>query len=128
MPRAPHLLTGEWGEDLAVKCLRAKKYRILGRRVRIGRGEIDIVARDGEQLVFVEVKARATAKEGRPAEAVNYRKRRLLAQSGMRYISRMRHAVTSYRFDIVEVVGNRNDPSPAVTHIVRAFDRRGRWR
>ncbi len=125
---AEHLLTGEWGERVAVRYLRSKRYRILGRRIRIGRGEIDIIARDGDHLVFVEVKTRSSDGDRRPADAVDAAKRRMLARTGIRYISRMRNAVTSFRFDIIEVKGERGDRTPVINHIMKAFDRRGNWR
>ncbi|MDP2991221.1 MAG: YraN family protein, partial [Kiritimatiellota bacterium] len=62
--------TGPWGEAQAERTLRQKGYAILGRRVRVGRrDELDLVARDGEVLVFVEVKTRKAEMFGRPGEA-----------------------------------------------------------
>lgn len=124
-----HLATGEWGEAIAEKFLKQKGYRILGRRVHFGNGEFDLIARDGEDLVFVEVKTRAPGGETRPAVAVDRRKRLLLAKNGMKYARRLKRSTQAFRFDIVEVVGRLNDRQPPeIQHLVRAFDHHGRWR
>jgi putative endonuclease len=73
--------------------------------VRAGRGEIDLVCRDGESLVFVEVKTRQTDRYGRPAEAVNAIKRRRLIQAALWYLRELDNPEVRYRFDIVEVLG-----------------------
>ena len=79
---------GKTGEDLAVAELERRGYAILARRYRTKHGEIDIVARDGETMVFVEVKARATAEFGTAAEAVTRRKQRRLASMAVDYLAR----------------------------------------
>jgi putative endonuclease len=96
---------GKSGEDLAVSTLEARGYAILARRYRTRHGEIDIVARDGETLVFVEVKARATAEFGTAAEAVTERKQRKLASMASEYLTRNRVTDTACRFDVVAIDG-----------------------
>ena len=94
----------------------------MGRRVRQGnREEIDVVARDGEVLVFVEVKTRASEAYGRPAASVDRNKRRLLCRAAARYLARMADPRVCYRFDIVEVVGSPRDGVKDVRHIANAF-------
>ena len=74
---------GRAGEDAAVALLQAEGYRIVGRNVRVPGGEIDVIARDGDVVVFVEVKARASHAFGSAAGAVDARKRaRLRAAAG----------------------------------------------
>lgn len=123
-----HLRTGEWGERIAAKELKQKGFKILGKRVRIGtRDEIDLVARDGEALVFVEVKTRKSEKFGRPASSVDRAKRRTLSRAAVRYIKRLKDPRVCFRFDVVEVVGEIDDPNPPIIrHIENAFplDRR----
>ena len=86
-----NLAAGLWGEEQAAKFLEGRGYRILGRRVRVGRrDEIDLVARAGETLVFVEVKTRRGEDFGRPAEAVDRDKRRALSRAAIRYLRRLR--------------------------------------
>lgn len=111
---------GTAGEDLAAQYLAGKGYRIIKRNFYFGRnGEIDIVARDGDVLVFVEVKARTSAAYGTPEEAVTAGKQRTirLAAQGYCYI----HNIVDMecRFDVVAV--DLHCRPPAIRHLVRAF-------
>ena len=84
---ADHIATGKWGEKVAERLLKKTGYRILGRRVRIGtRDELDLVARDGQVLVFVEVKTRKAEDYGRPAAAVDRGKRHVMSRAATRYL------------------------------------------
>ena len=119
--------TGKWGEKEAEKHLRGKGYRILGRRVRVaGRDEIDLVARDGKVLVFVEVKTRASERYGRPLAAVDRRKRQVTSRAAMRYVQKLRDPDVMFRFDVVEVIGTPDGPAHMVRHVEEAYplDRR----
>jgi len=91
---------GRAGEDAAAALLEAHGYRIVGRNVRLPGGEIDIIARDGDVVVFVEVKARANASYGSAVGAVDARKRatlRAVASDWLQVAAPRAHA----RFDIV---------------------------
>jgi len=118
-----HLRAGLWGERIAERALRHKGYRILGRRVRFGpREELDLVARDGNDLVFVEVKTRASEDYGRPIDAVSPDKQRLLVRAAWGYLRRLGKRRPEYiRFDVVEVIGRAEDGEPTVNHIENAF-------
>jgi putative endonuclease len=94
---------GAYGEDLARWELERRRYRILDRRVRSRLGEIDIVARDGPILVFVEVKTRTGTRYGSPVDAVDWRKRKKLIQLAKRYLARKKMTDVPIRFDIVGV-------------------------
>ena len=114
--------TGLWGEARAAKFLRRNGYRVIGRRVRIGtRDEIDIVARDGDTLVFVEVKTRATEDFGRPSDAVDRAKRRNLSRAAVRYLRKKKFPDVCFRFDIVEVIGSKDARESTIRHIENAF-------
>jgi putative endonuclease len=91
------------GEERAVEELERRGYAILARRYRTRHGEIDIVARDGDTLVFVEVKARETAEFGTAAEAVTRRKQRRIVRMAVDFLAR--HQLTSEpcRFDVVAI-------------------------
>ena len=116
-----HLTTGLWGESQAESFLRAKGYSILSRRFRITpRDEFDLVARDGEILVFVEVKTRKTEAFGSPLTAVDRKKRHVLSRAAVRYLGRLKKPV-NFRFDVVEVVGGKGRGAPVVRHIENAF-------
>jgi putative endonuclease len=121
LPLPGHLATGVWGEREAEQFLAAKGYSILSRRFRVTlRDEVDLVARDGEILVFVEVKTRKTETYGRPLSAVDRRKRHVLSRAAVRYLGRLRKPV-NFRFDVVEVIGSRDTGNPLVRHIENAF-------
>jgi putative endonuclease len=124
-----HLRTGRWGEKQAEHYLRRRGFRILGRRVRVGRrDELDLVARDRDCLVFVEVKTRGDEAFGRPAAAVDRKKRHALSRAAIRYMLKLREKPCHFRFDVVEVVGSRDEGAPAVRHIRGAFSLNSRYR
>ena len=113
---------GLWGEKHAEKHLKRKKYRILGRRVRLGkRDEIDLVARQGKTLVFVEVKTRKSEAFGRPVAAVGREKRRVMSRAAVRYLRERDFPKIHFRFDVVEVIGELDDKKPNIRVIENAF-------
>jgi putative endonuclease len=115
-----HLALGESGEDLACAALQRRGYAVLERRYRTRIGEIDIVAMDGEVLVFVEVKTRRSARYGHPAEAVTFEKRRRVALMAADYLARRRRPASACRFDVVAVTIS-TDGAPRVDVIPGAF-------
>jgi putative endonuclease len=94
---------GKLGEDAACDELRRRGYAILARRFRTRVGELDIVARQGPTLVFVEVKARSSSRFGWGADAVTPRKQRRLARMAQEFILRSRLTRVPCRFDVVSV-------------------------
>jgi putative endonuclease len=103
--RSPHLRRGALGEKLAGKFLRKKGYKILYRNFRgHSGGEIDIVARDADTLVFVEVKTRGGEAFGRPVAAVDREKRRRIARGGLAWLRMLDNPEILFRFDVVEIV------------------------
>lgn len=113
---------GRWGEDVAVDSLARKGYKILGRRVRPNRhDEIDIVARDGDTIAFVEVKTRRSEAFGRPADAVRHEKRHALNRAARAYLRRLGFPKCFCRFDVVEVVAKPGEAASAVRHLENAF-------
>jgi putative endonuclease len=114
--------TGRWGEDVAARMLAGKGYKILGTRVLVGKhDELDLVARLGEILVFVEVKTRKTEGFGRPLSSVDRRKQRAMSRAAVRYIGHLKNPRVNFRFDVVEVVGEVNGRAPVVRHVENAF-------
>ena len=97
------VILGETGEDLACRELRRRGYAILARRYRRRRGELDIVARDGPTLVFVEVKTRESHEFGEAAEAVTPLKQRTMVQLAIDYMARHRLTSEPCRFDVVSI-------------------------
>ena len=107
------------GEELACRELGRRGYAILARRYRTRFGEIDIVARDGETVVFVEVKARAGQEFGGAAAAVTMEKQRRVTQMAVDYLCRHRLAGCACRFDVVAI--DFEDGKPCVTVYPNAF-------
>ena len=95
---------GKRGEDLACAELEKRGYVIVDRRFRTRCGELDIVARDGGVLVFVEVKARSGSNFGTPFESITWKKRQRLSQMAASYLFVRRLAGVACRFDVVAVV------------------------
>lgn len=116
----PPAWRGEYGELVAASYLRAAGYRVLRQRFRYGTGgEVDLVCRHGEELVFAEVKSTTSARAGAAARHVDREKRELIRRGARRWLMLLGRSVP-YRFDIVEVAlpaGQR----PAVHHMPRAF-------
>jgi putative endonuclease len=102
MSRA-RVILGKTGEDLACAELERRGYAIIARRYRRRGGEIDIVSRDGETIVFVEVKARGGRAFGEAAEAVTPFKRRRMTQIALDYMARHRLSNRPCRFDVVSI-------------------------
>ena len=95
---------GDRGEDLAIKHLQKRGYKVIEKNYRCRWGEIDLIARDRETLVFVEIKARTSSGFGLPQEAVDGFKQRKLAQVAKAYVAErnVKEAISS-RFDVVAV-------------------------
>jgi putative endonuclease len=115
---------GKTGEDLAVAELERRGYAIVARRWRNRAGEIDIIARDGETLVFVEVKAREDHDFGDAAESVTMRKRRTIVRLAKAYVVEQRWIDRPCRFDVVTI--HRDAGRSVVTVYPNAFDECGR--
>lgn len=104
---------GRAAEDAAAELLRQRGYQILLRNYRTHRGEIDIIARDGGTIVFVEVKARRSGWT-RSLEAVDFRKRRRLVRAALEFAATRRLAGVTLRFDVVSVtLGPDGEPRSA---------------
>lgn len=114
--------TGRIGEAYAAQFLQQKGYEILRANARVGRlGEIDIVAREKNILVFVEVKTRHSELFGLPQEAVNFRKQKKLCQCAMLYLKQMNMKNKAFRFDVVAVLLNKDDTVKRMEVIQNAF-------
>lgn len=112
---------GKIGEDLACQELERRGYAILARRYRSRVGEIDIVARDGPTLVFVEVKTREGQEFGDGAEAVTGFKRHRIGRVALDYLARHRQTECPCRFDVVSVA-IREGSAPTIEVYQNAFD------
>ena len=108
------------GEDMAAHHLGSKGYTILHRNIRFPEGELDLVAKLGRTLVFIEVKARETEKFGLPHQFVSVQKQRRLVAMANRFVSYCRLQGTAVRFDVVSVV-LPSGQLPQIEHIENAF-------
>ncbi len=127
LPASPHIALGRQGEALAAAHLKKHGYKILYRNFRAPHGgEVDIVCRDiahGE-LVFIEVKTRSSEDFGRPLDAVDHRKRRLILRGAMTWLRMLDMPDITFRFDVMEVLmtGPRE-----IRHIENAFPLPGNY-
>ena len=110
---------GARGEQVAARHLRRQGYKILFRGYRTPNGEIDLIARDGASLVFVEVKAR---RQGVPAEAVTLEKQRRLTLTALQFLKRYGLLEQRGRFDVVAIVWPDDRRPPTIEHIRNAFE------
>ena len=111
---------GSAGEEIACRHLESKGYAIVQRRFRMFGGEIDIVARDGDKLVFVEVKARADESHGRPEESVTPGKQRQIRKIARGYLLAHPCGDVDCRFDVVAILF-RGPDGHRLEHFVDAF-------
>ncbi|NWF72202.1 MAG: YraN family protein [Nitrospirae bacterium] len=125
----PRRIVGQEGESAAEQYLRHKGYRIVARNLRSSVGELDLVAEDGQVLVFVEVKTRRTGAFGGAIHAVHQRKQEKLIQLAALYLARHHIKDRLCRFDVVLLQGT-DAAVPQVEHIQNAFEISGddlRW-
>lgn len=106
---------GDSVEKAAVAFLRSKGYEVIVENYRCPEGELDIVCRDGEEIVFVEVRSRADARFGGALYAVSQAKQQQVARVAQAFLSRTRSHSDTCRFDVVAVTGDE------IEHIIDAF-------
>ncbi len=97
-------VTGKTGEQLGIEYLKERGYQIVGHNVRAPFGEIDLVAREGNALVFIEIKARRSLAFGRPEEAVTLQKRKQLERLASWYLMKLGDDNFPVRFDVLSVL------------------------
>ena len=121
--RTPRQILGARGEKAAAQHLRRHGYKILTRNFRSGNAEVDLIARDKDWLVFVEVKTRKSEQFGAPSEAVQLDKERNLSKAALDYLRRLGNPRIHFRFDIVEVVIPDGAKKPDDIRLIQnAFD------
>lgn len=111
---------GDWGEDLALRYLQERGYELVERNYRTRYGELDLVVRDRETLVFVEVKLRRGRGYGDPLEAVTPRKQAAVRSMAERYLAERAPAFDTLRFDVVGITTGAGG-GPRVQHVEDAF-------
>jgi putative endonuclease len=126
-PKPETQVRGELGERAAKRHLQRQGLKFLAANFRSDRGEIDLVFRDADCLVFVEVKARSSEKWLRPAASVNARKKRLLTLTALDYLRLIKNPPVKVRFDIVEVL-LADGAVREVRHLPNTFKMAGPYR
>jgi putative endonuclease len=123
MPRWWNRLFGDRGERLAVRHLKKSGLKIVTRNYRNRFGEIDIIALDGQTIVFVEVKTRKSNAAGNPLEAVDEAKQAKIIRVAEAYLKQRRLFENSVRFDVIGIVWNEDElnSKPELTHVRHAF-------
>lgn len=111
-------IKGKKGEDIASKYLKNKGYEIICRNYKTETGEVDIIATDGQYLVFVEVKLRKNEDLGLPCEAVGRTKQRKISEVAAAYIASRQAFDAAVRFDVIEIY----EQEQRINHIENAFD------
>lgn len=115
---------GDEGERAAARHLKSRGMRVILRGYRTALGEVDLIARDGDTLVFVEVKTR---RAGHPVEAVTEEKQRRLTMAALHFLRRHRVLEQKCRFDVVALVWPAAGLAPAIEYYQNAFEPPGRW-
>ncbi|MCA9232078.1 MAG: YraN family protein [Planctomycetales bacterium] len=115
------LSLGERGEKQAARYLRRLGYKILFTRHRSRYGEFDILAVDGQTVVFVEVKTRRNTSDDRPAEAVDAHRQARLTRAALAFLKAHRLLEYPSRFDVIEVHWPKLEKRPAIQHLRNAF-------
>lgn len=110
---------GNRGERLAVKFLARQGYKILERNFRLKSGEIDIIARDGDQIVFVEVKTRSSDNQEFLRASVNRGKEKRISKTASYYLGKEKYHGLKGRIDVVFIVNNNGKTK--IEHIKNAF-------
>src|SRR5213082_2133196 len=118
--RPIHLQRGELGELAAKKHLKKQGLKFLVANFRSDRGEVDLVFRDADCLVFIEVKTRSSEEWTRPAAAVNKERRQRLTRAALDYLRLLNNPEVKVRFDIVEVL-LQNDAVHEIRHLPNTF-------
>jgi putative endonuclease len=119
-PLPPHLQAGQRGEKAARKHLQRLGLKFLTANFRTDRGEIDLVMRDKDCLVFIEVKTRSSEEWSRPASAVDAPRRKRLTRAGLDYLRLLKNPPVKVRFDIVEVLLREGKVSE-IRHLPNTF-------
>jgi putative endonuclease len=118
----PRTKLGTWGESLACRFLRDKGYRIVASNYRNRHGEVDIVAEDGEELVFVEVRTRRPGSYGAPEESLSPSKVRRLLNTCQGYLQEAERDEAGWRVDLVCIHLGRGGRVRDVQHLTHAIE------
>ena len=115
MSKKENIITGKLGESIATEYLRNNSYSILETNFKCKIGEIDIIAKKEDRIIFIEVKTRTNDAFGLPREAVNLYKQKKIRLVAMSYLKMKRLYNSSCRFDVIEIINGE------ITHLENCF-------
>ena len=118
----PRARLGEWGEGVASQFLQERGYRITETNYRCRWGEVDIVARDGDELVFVEVRTRRDTEYGTPEESITAAKARRLVATAQEYMQRHGGEDLDWRIDLVSIRLGRGHQLRDISHLTNVVE------
>jgi len=108
-------IVGKWGEDIAEQMLIRRGYKIIGRNIRTLYGEIDLIADDGNAIVFIEVKTRSLSSFGFPEASITKKKYLHLQESAVSYLQEHAELIGDWRIDVISIEGRPDGPTPKIT-------------
>ena len=111
--------TGQEGQQAAEKYLTNKGYEILTRNYRLKTGEIDLIARHNNYIIFIEVKSRKSLTHGYPREAVTHTKQQRIIRTALHYLTANNQTESNIRFDVIEILSQQGQLY--ASHIENAF-------
>lgn len=117
---------GNRGEIAAAEFLERSGYRILNRQFRNRFGELDLIALDGQTIVFVEVKTRKHTNAGHPTESISLAKRTHMTRAALAFLKSRRWLTRSSRFDVISIIWTDSEKPPQIDHYKNAFEPVGR--
>jgi len=112
---------GSYGEDLALCYLKRNNYSLISKNFRTSNGEIDLICRFKDIIVFIEVKSRYSYHFGTPGEAVTYYKQKQIINISKYFLFKYKLLNYNCRFDVIEIYFNKNNELYTVKHIEDAF-------
>ena len=110
---------GKWGEDIATEYLTQKGYELVARNIRTPYGEIDIIAKQGDITIFVEVKTRTSNKMGLPEESITPRKREHMLAAADHYAAE--NEIDHWQIDVIAIEGKPASSKPKITYFENAI-------
>ena len=113
---------GAWGEQVAADYLLAKGYDILARNARTSAGEIDLIAKKGDLLAFVEVKTRRSTSFGPPEEAITPAKQQHMSDAAELWLEAHPEEKGEWQLDVIAVWQRAGRPGPEILHLEGEFD------
>ena len=110
---------GKWGEDIATEYLTQKGYELVARNIRTPYGEIDIIAKQGDITILVEVKTRTSNKMGLPEESITPRKREHMLAAADHYAAE--NEIDHWQIDVIAIEGKPGSEEPKITYFENAI-------